>query len=98
MACRTTHDRSLYTAAIRAVRVRLASGALLGLIAVTGIYAIGASAEEKKPDWWCGVIEKQIDQNREESRKPHDSNGTERLREERRRLDKDAHDRHCPGH
>lgn len=55
-------------------------------------------ADDKKVDSWCAVIEKQIERNRDESNKPHDSNGTERLREERRRLDDDAHARHCPGH
>ncbi len=94
----TTDDRNSRPAALRAVRARLARGALVGLIALTGVYAGAVNAEDRKPDWWCGVIEKQIDRNRDESRKPHDSAGTERLREERRRLDQDAHERHCPGH
>jgi len=95
----TMTDEQNQTAAPRGTRARLVSGALLGLIAFTGICAIGVSnAEEKKPDWWCGVIEKQLDHNREEGRKPHDSAQGERLREEERRLKDDAHSRHCPGH
>ena len=83
---------------IRAKLVRPVGGALLALIALTALYATAVSAEDSKVDPWCKVIEGQIDRNRDEGRKPHDSNGTERLREDRRRLDKDAHDRHCPGH
>jgi len=90
-------DSSPRTVRVRTPRARLARAVLLGFTALTAITG-AASAEDKKPDWWCGVIEKQIDHNRDEARKPHDSAGTERLREERRRLDKDAHERHCPGH
>jgi hypothetical protein len=71
---------------------------VLGFIALVGVYAGGAKADEKKPDSWCAVIEKQIDRVRDAESKPHDSAASERMREERRRLDKDAHDRHCPGH
>ena len=79
-------------------RVRLAGSCLLGLIAVTVFSATQVKADDKKVDSWCAGIEKQIERNRNEANKPHDSNGTERLREERRRLDNDAHERHCPGH
>ena len=85
-------------AASRAKRAHPAVGALSGLIALTALCATQVSAEDTKVDPWCKVIEGQIERNRNEGNKPHDSNGTERLREERRRLDKDAHDRHCPGH
>jgi hypothetical protein len=82
----------------RGRRIRLAGSSLLGLIAVTAFSATQVRADDKKVDSWCAVIEKQIERNRDESNKAHDSNGTERLREERRRLDNDAHQRHCPGH
>ena len=83
---------------IRAARVRLAGGSLLSLIVLSAFCATEARADDKKVDSWCAVIEKQIDRNSDEARKPHDSAGTDRLREERRRLDNDAHERHCPGH
>jgi hypothetical protein len=91
-----TMDSRKFAAAPTA-RSRAAGGVALGLIALIGAYAGSVRAEEPKKDFWCGVIEKQIERNNEESRKPHDSAGTERLREERRRIDKDAENHHCTG-
>ena len=85
-----------HTATRHGRTARATLGFAFGLIVLLGAYGSAARADDKK-DWWCGVIQKQIDRNTEESRKAHDSAGAERLREERRRLDKDAADHHCSG-
>jgi hypothetical protein len=60
--------------------------------------AVTALADSGKVDGWCNVIEKSIERNEEDSRKAHDSAQTERLRDARRKLEQDAHNRGCPGH
>jgi len=98
MSTAVTGEQRLQTGTTRAMRAWRAWGAAFGLIALMGVCASGVRAEEKKADWWCGVIEKQMDSNREAARKAHDSATGDRLRQEYYRLDKEAHDRHCPGH
>jgi hypothetical protein len=94
----TTPSRRTRLIACRPVRALVTCGAVLGLMMLTGV-GTRASADDDQPktDWWCGVIKKQLDRNDEEARKGHDSAGTERLREERRRLEKDYEDHHCNG-
>lgn len=60
--------------------------------------ATTAWADSGKVDGWCSVIEKNIERNEEEGRKAHDSAQSERLRDARRKLEQDAHNRGCPGH
>lgn len=79
-------------------RLWLRVPAVLALAASTLVFTTQLRADEKKVDPWCKVVAGQLKRNDEEARKPHDSAGTERLREERRRIQEDWRNRNCDGH
>lgn len=73
--------------------------AVLSLVASAAMFAAQVRADNsKKIDPWCKVVEDQLRRNDEAARKGHSSEESERLREERRRIEKDYRDRNCDGH